>query len=432
MAGGNTFLSLLFVGVPSVLAPLATSQHFTATYNVTRSRRFTRSSPRSTAVDESGKNQVSVMAKDWDVSAMRRMKSDNAREVVSFNLDEVDGEVQLGPRSDTVGLSGRFSGGVSSTASVFGDFGAQQRAPHSNKVVKEFHEALARSSDMAVAVAAIHALTTVIRNSTSTTMMGLEREIKDGASALQRYNPTAISLRTGCELFLRYTTRTSALEADSFEVAKRKLIERGRIFAETSKRARNIIAEHGERFVRPGSRILVHGHSRVALSILQKAAMSGQQFSVTVTEGRPDETGFTMAKVLTDLKIPTTIVLDSAVGYIMENVDMVLVGAEAVAESGGIVNKLGTYTVALSAKAHGVPVYVAAESYKFARLFPLSQRDLPMERKQFPVGPLLPEAVKIDNPSRDYTPPGFVSLLFTDLGVLTPAAVSDELIQLYA
>lgn len=111
---------------------------------------------------------------------------------------------------------------------------------------------------------------------------------------------------------------------------------------------------------------------------------------------------------------------------------MVLVGAEAVAESGGVVNKLGTYTVALAAKAHGKPVYVAAESYKFARLFPLSQRDLPVERKQFAYGPLLPASVAIDNPSRDYTPPSFISLLFTDLGVLTPAAVSDELIQLYS
>ena len=111
---------------------------------------------------------------------------------------------------------------------------------------------------------------------------------------------------------------------------------------------------------------------------------------------------------------------------------MVLTGAEAVAESGGIVNKLGTYTVALAAKAHGVPVYVAAESYKFARLYPLSQRDLPMERKQLAYGPLLPPSVGIENPSRDYTPPSFISLLFTDLGVLTPAAVSDELIQLYA
>lgn len=52
-----------------------------------------------------------------------------------------------------------------------------------------------------------------------------------------------------------------------------------------------------------------------------------------------------------------------------------------------------------------MPVYVAAESYKFARLFPLSQRDMPLERKQLDFGPLLPASVGIDNPSRDYTPP---------------------------
>ena len=60
--------------------------------------------------------------------------------------------------------------------------------------------------------------------------------------------------------------------------------------------------------------------------------MQGQQFSVVVTEGRPDETGFTMARVLDELKIPVTVVLDSGIGYVMEKVDMVLVGAEAVAE----------------------------------------------------------------------------------------------------
>jgi translation initiation factor eIF-2B subunit alpha len=61
----------------------------------------------------------------------------------------------------------------------------------------------------------------------------------------------------------------------------------------------------------------------------------------------------------------------------------------------------------------------------------LSQRDLPLERKPLDFGPLLPAGVSVDNPSRDYTPPQYLSLLFTDLGVLTPAAVSDELIQLY-
>ena len=112
-------------------------------------------------------------------------------------------------------------------------------------------------------------------------------------------------------------------------------------------------------------------------------------------------------------------------------VDMVLVGAEAVVESGGIINCVGTYGIALCAKALAKPVYCAAESYKFARLFPLSQRDIPKEEVEWSIGPIVPSATKFDSPARDYTPPQHLSLLITDFGVLTPAAVSDELIQLY-
>lgn len=77
------------------------------------------------------------------------------------------------------------------------------------------------------------------------------------------------------------------------------------------------------------------------------------------------------------------------------SVDMVLVGAEAVVENGGIINKLGTYQIALVAKAHNKPMYVAAESYKFARLYPLSQRDLPKETKPLDLGPLLPPRCQV-------------------------------------
>lgn len=86
------------------------------------------------------------------------------------------------------------------------------------------------------------------------------------------------------------------------------------------------------------------------------------------------------------------------------------------------------------------PFYVAAESYKFARLYPLTQRDVPQMKmetlppiscdcasKQKPSD----ENVSFSNPFFDYTPPGYISLMFTDLGVLTPSAVSDELIKLY-
>jgi translation initiation factor eIF-2B subunit alpha len=193
-------------------------------------------------------------------------------------------------------------------------------------------------------------------------------------------------------------------------------------------------------------------------------------------EGRPDAAGVKAARAYAShsANIPTTVVLDSALGYIMEKVDIVLVGAEAIVENGGCVNKMGTYALAACAKAHGKPFYVAAESYKFARLYPLNQQDLSTilmgdtntttnteastattlttHHKATPPtiqfvdttttttssstpslfsSIALPDTVKVENSPCDFTPAKFITLLFTDLGVLTPSAVSDELIRLY-
>jgi translation initiation factor eIF-2B subunit alpha len=77
---------------------------------------------------------------------------------------------------------------------------------------------------------------------------------------------------------------------------------------------------------------------------------------------------------------------------------MVLMGAEGVVENGGIINKLGSFQIATVAKAMGKPVYVAAESYKFARLYPLNQRDLPNEHSSMDLGLKLPEGVCVLSP----------------------------------
>lgn len=150
----------------------------------------------------------------------------------------------------------------------------------------------------------------------------------------------------------------------------------------------------------------------------------------------------------------------------MERVDLVIVGAEGVVENGGMVNKVGTFALGVMAKELGVPLYVAAESYKFTRLYPLNNSDLPemgrisgnlkfldtlawnaatntqteaaaAETTMGSNGGLqryvvdLPPSVSIENPPCDFTPARYITLLFTDLGVLTPSAVSDELIRLY-
>jgi translation initiation factor eIF-2B subunit alpha len=133
--------------------------------------------------------------------------------------------------------------------------------------------------------------------------------------------------------------------------------------------------------------------------------------------------------------IEASIILDAAVGYYMNKVDMVLSGAEGVVENGGVINQIGTYQIAVIARSANKPFYVVAESFKFVRVYPLNQYDLPSNFSVSVTTGLLEEPVRASaedpNPFVDYTPPAFISLLFTDIGVLTPSGVSDELIKLY-
>jgi len=124
----------------------------------------------------------------------------------------------------------------------------------------------------------------------------------------------------------------------------------------------------------------------------------------------------------------------------MPNIDFVLSGAESVVENGGIINRIGTYNIAIIAKSHKKPFYVAVESYKFLREYPLKQDDLEnIENKKFEIKSIKKEKetenlnndIEILDCVRDYTPPIYITLLFTDLGILTTSAVSDELIKLY-
>lgn len=85
---------------------------------------------------------------------------------------------------------------------------------------------------------------------------------------------------------------------------------------------------------------------------------------VVNAEGRPDKTGVLLANELAKLDIPVKLLIDSAVAYSMDEVDMVFVGADGVVESGGVINMMGTYQIALVAHSMNKPVYVAAESYK--------------------------------------------------------------------
>lgn len=99
----------------------------------------------------------------------------------------------------------------------------------------------------------------------------------------------------------------------------------------------------------------------------------------------------------------------------------------------GIINRIGTFTMALCAREMKKPFYVLTESFKFSRLYPLNQRDLPNSYKYTSSKTSEEDPLNYAkaHPLVDYTPPLYINLIFTDLGILTPSAVSDELIKLY-
>eukprot|EP00007_Cunea_sp_BSH-02190019_P003926 CAMPEP_0174243954 /NCGR_PEP_ID=MMETSP0417-20130205/33499_1 /TAXON_ID=242541 /ORGANISM="Mayorella sp, Strain BSH-02190019" /LENGTH=267 /DNA_ID=CAMNT_0015323565 /DNA_START=55 /DNA_END=855 /DNA_ORIENTATION=+ len=238
-----------------------------------------------------------------------------------------------------------------------------------------FNEILAAEPDGAIAVAAIRALTLVIEMSKATTMFELQLELKAAIENLQKHS-SSLSVVSGCELFTRFVTRTS-LEIREFADCKERLIQRGNQFAKMTATSRDRICQVALPFISYEARILVIGFSRVVLAILKQAVAKQRRFSVVVAESRPEVNGYQMANRLAALGIPVKVIMDTAVAHYMDRIDVVLVGAAAVVENGGIISKIGTYQMAIVANAFSKPFYVAAESFKFTRVFPLNQRDLP-------------------------------------------------------
>uniref|UniRef100_A0A3P8ZCY8 Translation initiation factor eIF2B subunit alpha n=1 Tax=Esox lucius TaxID=8010 RepID=A0A3P8ZCY8_ESOLU len=291
-----------------------------------------------------------------------------------------------------------------------------------------FRTQMRTDPDMASAVAAIRTLLEFLRRDKGETILGLRESLKWATDCLTRVD-SSVAVSSGGELFLRFISLTS-LEHQDLARCKKVMEERGELFLEKISLSRTKVAKLCHTFIKDGAKILTHSYSRVVLRVLEKAAAEKKRFTVYVTESQPDTAG-QMAEALRRLGVPVTVVLDAAVGYVLEKVDLVIVGAEGVVESGGIINKIGTYQMAVCSKAHNKPFYVVAESFKFVRLYPLNQQDVP-DRFKYKADTLnnVSELSK-EHPVIDYTPPSLITLLFTDLGVLTPSAVSDELIKLY-
>ena len=266
----------------------------------------------------------------------------------------------------------------------------------------------------------------MIQRSSAGTLSEITRELKFAVRVLTtQTDASPPSVQSGCDLFLRFIT-LAKFDTYGFDDCHRKLTERGQVFLRRTLASRQLISEYSQEFIVDGSVIMTHSYSRVVLALLRYASKF-TRFTVLVTESEPDKSGRKMRDELHASGIPSQCVLDASVAYNMERITFVLIGAEAVVESGGIINKIGTFNIAIAAHEMNKPFYVASESFKFVRYYPLNNRDLPDHFKYRSTDAnASPEHSLVD-----YTPPAYIRLLFTDIGPLTPSAVSDELIKLY-
>lgn len=254
-------------------------------------------------------------------------------------------------------------------------------------IVETYHRLLAEDPDLTMPVAAIEALIELLVQSRAVTIYETLDLVKTQSDYLKSRIPNSISLSAGTDLFQRYMI--SSLKPSStgnFETVRQHLLSNGRLFVSRAKAGRERIAAYGQHFVRDGSVVLTHGGSRVVGALLGKAAETSKtggnvRFKViyVMNDARVSESKAVVSS-LRAKGVPVATISEGAVGYAMGKVNLVIVGAEGVVENGGIISRLGTYQIALLAKAAGKPFYVAAESHKFVRLYPLGQYDLGIDQ----------------------------------------------------
>ena len=247
--------------------------------------------------------------------------------------------------------------------------------------------------------------------------------------------PTAVNLRWAVERALAAIAPLPA-EAPADVIAAALLDEARRIHDE-DRLLCEAIGRHGADLLPEGG-ILTHcntgalatGGDGTALAAITTAWRDGRRIEVFADETRPLFQGSRLtAWELTQRGIPVTVLVDSAAGHLLASgrVAACIVGADRITAAGDVANKIGTYALAVLARAHGVPFYVAAPSSTFDLRID-SGADIPIEERAAaevlaPLGvPAAPEGARAFNPAFDVTPAHLVTALVTERGVIRPVS----------
>jgi len=262
-----------------------------------------------------------------------------------------------------------------------------------------------------------------------------DRRLAEVAERLLAARPTAVNLRWAVERLLRVAREARGSGADNGTIAGALEREAAAIHAEDLAACR-AMGRHGAVLVPETATILTHCNAGslatagygTALGVVRGAIEAGKRVRVLADETRPFLQGarLTAWELLRD-EIETVLITDGMAASLMRRgeVDLVVVGSDRIARNGDVANKIGTYGVAVLAREHGIPFYVAAPMSTIdfdcpdGEHIPIEERDAAEVTELFGVR-VAPPGVAVRNPAFDVTPARYVSAIVTERGIARP------------
>jgi len=285
----------------------------------------------------------------------------------------------------------------------------------------------------AIGVSAAMGLALGASQSVGMSVADLEDDFTYMCQVMGETRPTAVNLFWAIERMRDRFNREKGNTKSVEEIKASLVAEAQKIFQEDIA-ANRAIGRFGADLIADGDTVLTHcnagalataGDYGTALGVIRGARDAGKRVAVIADETRPFLQGLRLtAWELAKDNIPVTVITDNMAGHVMKNgdVNVVVVGADRIAANGDAANKIGTYMVAVLARKHEIPFYVAAPittldlSLKSGQEIPIEQRDR-KEVTHIRGQQMAPDGIEVSNPAFDVTPNDLITAIITDRGV---------------
>ncbi len=282
----------------------------------------------------------------------------------------------------------------------------------------------------AIGVAAAMGIALGVKNSKAETVADLKRDLDQICDNMSKTRPTAVNLFWAIR---RMQEKFERVRIRSIAQIKQEMVEESQRMHAEDIAANQAMGRHGATLMPSEGGVLTHCNAGAlatagygtALGVIRAAVKQGKKIHVYADETRPFLQGsrLTAWELMKD-GIPTTVISDNMAGSMMKQgkIGAIVVGADRIAANGDVANKIGTYTVAILAKEHSIPFYVAApiSTIDFAcpdgSQIPIEQRNV-KEVTHIAGKQMTPDGVSIENPAFDVTPAKYVTAIVTERGI---------------